>query len=57
MNCGRAASLHISDNLIFSECFYLTGLAAQAFGRDINIQMRGIISGCYQMDRVWLPGP
>jgi hypothetical protein len=51
---GGAAAFKITENEIFANYFYSTALAAQASGRDIVIQMRGVESGYPRFDRVWL---
>ena len=48
------AGFKISDNPEFAKLFYSTALAAQASGRPVSIQMRGVISGYLKFDRIWL---
>jgi len=54
---GGAAAYNMSDNLEFAKMFYSTALAAQASGREVNIQMRGTQSGYLKFDRIWLSAP
>lgn len=51
---GAAAAVKISDNPEFAKLFYSTALAAQASQRNVEIQMRGTISGYMKIDRIWL---
>jgi len=54
---GAAAAFRVSNNPDFAKMFYSTVLAAQASGRKVVIQMRGIESGYLAFDRVWLDAP
>lgn len=54
---GAAAAYLTTNNPEFAKMLYSTALAAQASGRDINIQMRGVVQGFLQIDRVWLAAP
>lgn len=54
---GGAAIVKISNNPEFAKLFYSTALTAQASGRDVTIQLRGVQSGYLQADRIWLPAP
>jgi hypothetical protein len=54
---GEAAAYNMSDNLEFAKIFYSTALAAQASGREVNIQMHGTQSGYLKFDRIWLSAP
>ncbi|MCL2914649.1 hypothetical protein L2725_12810 [Shewanella corallii] len=51
---GNAAAIRITDNPAFANLFYSTALAAQASGRPVTVQMRGVISGYLKIDRIWL---
>ncbi len=51
---GGAAAFKISTNPDFAKMFYSTALAAQASGRNVSIQMKGVESGYLQFDRIWL---
>jgi len=52
-----AAALAINDNPTFAQYFYAAILAAQASGRDVTIQMRGVTAGYMKIDRIWLDKP
>ncbi len=54
---GEAAAFKIDNNPEFANYFYSTALAAQASGRSVSIQMRGVQSGYLQFDRIWLSAP
>lgn len=54
---GAAAAFRVSNNPDFAKMFYSTALAAQASGRKVAIQMRGVESGYLAFDRVWLEAP
>ena len=54
---GGAGALNISDNPDFASYFYSTALAAQASGRDVTVQMRGVKHGNLHIDRIWLSSP
>jgi hypothetical protein len=54
---GNAAAIAIGDNPEFAKFFYSTALAAQASGRKVTIQMRGVTSGYLKADRIWLAAP
>ncbi len=49
-----ASIYKISDNPEFAKLFYSTALAAQASGRPVSIQMRGVVNGYLKFDRIWL---
>ncbi|MBC7008312.1 hypothetical protein BIZ38_07515 [Pseudoalteromonas sp. BZK2] len=49
-----AAAIDISQHPEFATYFYSTALAAQASGRNVSIQMRGVQSGYLKIDRIWL---
>lgn len=51
---GEAAAFNVSDNPDFAKLFYSTALAAQASGRNVNIQMRDVQNGYLKFDRIWL---
>lgn len=50
-----AAAIDITKSPEFAKLFYSTALAAQASGRNVSIQMRGVQSGYLKVDRIWLP--
>lgn len=54
LTTGVAAAVRITDNPEFAKLFYSTALAAQASQRNVQIQMRGTISGYMKVDRIWL---
>lgn len=54
LTTGAAAAVKMSDNPEFAKLFYSTALAAQASQRNVQIQMRGTISGYMKIDRIWL---
>ena len=54
---GGAAAFKVSNNPEFAQMFYSTALTAQASGRDVSIQMRGVESGYMAFDRIWLSAP
>ncbi|QDO85851.1 hypothetical protein FM037_24555 [Shewanella psychropiezotolerans] len=54
LTTGAAAAVKMSDNPEFAKLFYSTALAAQACQRNVQIQMRGTISGYMKIDRIWL---
>lgn len=49
-----AAAIDINQHPEFATYFYSTALAAQASGRNVSIQMRGVQSGYLKIDRIWL---
>ena len=51
---GFAAAIDITKTPEFASYFYSTALAAQASGRNVSIQMRGVQSGYLKIDRIWL---
>ncbi|WP_444946657.1 hypothetical protein ACJJIP_08515 [Microbulbifer sp. VTAC004] len=52
-----AAAFAADENPEFAKMFYSTALAAQASGRDVTIQMRGLQGGYLKIDRIWLSTP
>ncbi|MBW8184273.1 hypothetical protein [Shewanella nanhaiensis] len=54
LNSGVAAAVFITENPEFAKLFYSTALAAQASQRNVQIQMRGTLSGYMKADRIWL---
>ncbi len=54
---NNAAIIKVDGNPEFAKLFYSTALAAQASGRNISIQMRGVNSGYLMADRIWLSAP
>jgi len=54
---GGAAAFKIDENPDVAKLFYSTALAAQASGRNVNIQMRETLSGYLKFDRIWLLSP
>lgn len=54
---GAAAAYIIDDNPEFAKTFYSTALAAQASGRNVSINMKGVQSGFLKFDRIWLEAP
>lgn len=51
---ASAAIIKVDDHPDFAKLFYSTALAAQASGREVTIQMRGVASGYLVIDRIWL---
>ncbi|MCO7224251.1 hypothetical protein [Pleionea sp. CnH1-48] len=49
-----ATIVSLSDSPEFAKLFYSTALAAQASGRQVQIQMRGVKNGYLMVDRIWL---
>ncbi len=54
---ASAAIIKVDDNPEFAKLFYSTALAAQSTGRNITIQMRGVLNGYLIIDRIWLYAP
>ena len=51
---STAAIVLIDDNPKFADYFYSSVLAAQASGRVVRVQMRGVSSGYLKIDRIWV---
>ncbi|MFA0813455.1 hypothetical protein [Microbulbifer epialgicus] len=54
---GFAAAVDADENPEFAKMLYSTALTAQASGRSVTIQMRGIQNGYLKIDRIWLYAP
>lgn len=49
-----AGAIRIGENPEFAAHFSSYALAAQLTGRQVTIQMRGVIGGYLKIDRIWL---
>lgn len=51
---AEAAAYRVSDNPEFSNSLFSAMLAAQLAGREVGLQMRGVVADRLRIDRFWI---